>query len=526
MRAVLVSVCLVIACGPPAAPAHPTSPWSAPSFFADIPADTPYVLASIDPMSDALRDRLYNSIGDSMAKTLANTDKLVKAEDEPWKRAIAAITESLRGTDLKKWNETLGFAANARIAIYGLGLYPVIRWELADAGKLRAVFAKAAAAAGAGVTNASLRGVAYWKITAGDTHTWVVAVLDHELVVSVAPTAQLDAMLPMILALEHPAHTLADTTDVPDALKKYGFTRFMYGAVDVGRVAGAFTALPGSPVASAECKSDLGRLASYTPRIVSGYRHLDADGFAFGIVVETSPGIAEALAKVRTQLPMLPREHSPIFEASAGIDIDALVDAVRGAVHQLRNQPFHCAPLAQVSDGLDTIAQKLDEPLPPELAGLRGGDFVIDDFTIDPPGGRGGIVALGGQVGQAIKKLFDLVPGLGGITIPNDGIPVELPIGMLGIKNLDEAYIAVHDGVAALAIGAHSKDRVAKALSEPPDPHSPMMGFTWDVAKTLERYPTLWKDDTLTTMQHLKHIDMSLELVGNALDFELDAGWP
>lgn len=524
MRAVLVSVCLFVACGPPAAPAHPTSPWSAPSFFADIPADSPYVLASIDPMSDALRDRLYNSIGDSMAKTLATTDKLVKAEDEPWKRAIAAITESLRGTDLKKWNETLGFAGNARIAIYGLGLYPVMRWELADASKLRAVIAKAAAAAGSGVTGATLRGVSYWRISNGGTTTWVVAALDHELVVSVAPTAQLDAMLPTILALEHPAHTLADTTDVPDALKKYGFTRFMYGAIDVGRLTDAFAALPGSPVASPECKSDLARIASYTPRVVSGYRHLDAEGFAFGIVVETSPGIAEALTKVRTQLPLLPREHAPIFEASAGIDIDALVDAVRTAVHQLRNQPFHCAPLAQVSEGLDVIAQKLDEPLPPALAGLRGGDFVLDDFTIDPPGGRGGLLAIGGQVGQTLTKLFDLVPGLGGITIPNDGIPVELPLAMLGLN--DEAYIAVHDGVAALAIGAHSKDRVAKALSAPADPHSPIMAFAWDVARTLERYPTLWKDDTLTTMQHLKHIDMSLELVGNALDFELDAGWP
>jgi hypothetical protein len=532
MRAVLFSICLVVclvaclvvACGPPAAPEHPASPWSAPTFFADIPADTPYVFASIDPLSDALRDRIYGGLGDSFAKSLANAGKLVKAEDEPWKRAVSAVIESLRGTDLTHWTETLGFGKSPRFAIYGLGLMPVLRWELADAGKLRAVMTKALAAAGGGVATGTVRGVPYWKIPGGAT-TWVFAVLDHELVVAAAPNATLDAQLPLILALEHPAHSLADTTEVPDALKKYGFNRFVYAAIELGRVADELAAMPSTGMASPECKTDLGRLAAYTPRIVSGYRHLDADGFAFGIVLETSPGIADALGRIRTQLPQIPREHAPIFEASAGVDLDAAVDAVRTAVHQLRNQPFHCAPLATMSEALDLVAQKLDEPLPPEMQGLRGADFVIDDFSIQPPGGSGAFLAIGSHVGQAVGKLFSLVPGLGGVSIPNDGAPIELPIGMHGIKDLDEAYIAVHDNVAALAIGTHSKDRVTKALGAPPDPHTPLMGFTWDVAKTLERYPTLWKDDTRTTMQHLKHIDMSLELVGNGLDFEIDAGW-
>ena len=525
MRAVLISLCLIVACGPPAAPAHPASPWGAPGFFSDIPADTPYVFAAIDPMNAALRDRIYGSLGDNFAKSLATADKLIKAEDEPWKRAMSAVIESLRGTDLKKWTETLGFGKSPRFAIYGLGLLPVLRWELADAGKLRAVVTKAIAAAGSGVDSATFRGVQYWKIP-GPTNTWVFAVLDHEVVVAAAPNARVDAELPLILALDHPAHSLADTTDVPDALKKYGFNRYVYAEIELGRVADELAAMPSAGMTDAACKTDLGRLAAYTPRIVSGYRHLDADGFAFGVVLETSPGIADALGRVRTQLPQLPRAHAPLFEASAGVDLDAAVDAVRTAVHQLRNQPFHCAPLAMMSEGLDLVAQKLDEPLPPELQGLRGVDFVIDDFSITPPGGSGAVLAIGSKVGAAVSKMFGMVPGLGGVAVPSDGAPVELPIGMLGIKDLDEAAVAVHDGVAALAIGAHSKDRVTKALSAPPDPHTPLMGFTWDVAKTLERYPSLWNGDTLTTMQHLKHIDMSLELVGNALDFEIDAGWP
>src|SRR6185312_1645934 len=153
------------------------------------------------------------------------------------------------------------------------------------------------AAAGAGITTNSLRGTSYWSF-AGKSGTVVMAVLDHELVVGYAPTAQLQADLPLILGLDLPAHSLAETMTVPDTLKKYGFNRTVFMQVDVARIGTGLAAVPDSPVGSTDCKGDLARLATYTPRMVGGYRHLDSSGYAVGFVVETSPAIAEALGKL------------------------------------------------------------------------------------------------------------------------------------------------------------------------------------------------------------------------------------
>ncbi len=529
MRAVafvaLVSLSLVLACGPHGGPSHPTSPWSAPSLFAAIPADTPYVVASIDQLDEALRARMYRNVGNQLSKLISNADKLVKAEDEPWKRAIAAVIDTLRGTNLDKWYDTVGLGASPRFAFYGLGLYPVFRVELADAAKLRAIVTKAIAAAGAGIATATLRGTSYWSVVTG-TSSVVMAVTDRELVVAYAPTAQLQALLPVILGIDHPPTSLADVMTVPDTLKKYGFNHTFISQLELGRLATAITQAPNSPLAGPQCQDDLARLAAYAPRMVAGYRHLDADGYALGFVVETSPAIADVLAKVRTAMPQMPREGTPMFELSAGIDVDALIDAVRTAVHQLRNQPFRCGPLTAMSQALDELGQKLDEPLPPELRGLRGYDLVVDDFSMSPPSGRGAVLVLGAHLADAISHLIAKVPGLGMLTIPNDGSPVALPVSMLGIAGVDSAHVAVRDGVAALAVDPHSKERVVKALAATPDPHAPFVSFAWDIARTLERFPTLWDADTSSTMRNMKHVDMSLELRENALDFELDAGWP
>jgi hypothetical protein len=221
----------------------------------------------------------------------------------------------------------------------------------------------------------------------------------------------------------------------------------------------------------------------------------------------------------------MPREGTPMFEMTAAVDVDAAIDAVRAAVHQLRNQPFRCAVLAPMSQALDDAGQKLDEPLPPEMPGLRGFDFVVDDFSQSPPSGRGALLVTGTRLGDAIKKLVGRVP-FGLPEIPNDGSPVSLPIGLLGLADVQSADVAMRDGVAALAVDPKSKERVIKALAAPADPRAPFMSFAWDVARTIERFPDVWKGETLETMRDMKHVDMSLELRDNALDFEIDAGWP
>jgi len=169
-------------------------------------------------MNDALRRRMMHNLDAQLAESMKALDKLSDEDgkDEPWMRAVRALVDELRGKGASAWYDQLGIDPHGRFVVYGMSLWPVMRIELNNPAKLRAVIARMLSAAGVQPQQRTLDGRTYWL--AGDREvSFVAAVLDREAVAAVLPTAALDAALPQVLGIRPPERSLATTATVPSS---------------------------------------------------------------------------------------------------------------------------------------------------------------------------------------------------------------------------------------------------------------------------------------------------------------------
>src|SRR4051812_24008083 len=136
MRTLWASVAVVVAVslscgGKPPPPAAPAPTWVAPPLLAQVPADSPYVFALLTPLSEKIRTRMAGSFEQQIAELWKTAKPAGGADLEPWIRAALALTNELRGKDMKNWWRELGFDPSGRFVLYGLSLWPVVRIEVA-----------------------------------------------------------------------------------------------------------------------------------------------------------------------------------------------------------------------------------------------------------------------------------------------------------------------------------------------------------------------------------------------------------
>src|SRR5262249_36509105 len=128
-----------------------------------------------------------------------------------------------------KWSEagleSLGFSAQPRFAVYGLGLQPVVaRVAIKDGKAVRATFERIAAKAGEPLSPPRTRGGrSYWQVAGKDGMGFVVSIADGELVAAIGKPRDIEAKLDLILGLQKPAKNMADGALVRQLMASHGF---------------------------------------------------------------------------------------------------------------------------------------------------------------------------------------------------------------------------------------------------------------------------------------------------------------
>src|SRR5690348_12081789 len=133
-RTIIVSVALVLlSCGG-GTPQSGTlsSSWVAPAILTNVPADSPYVIATLEPLSDSMRKRMMRGLDRQFSELMRVIDRArAEAETlEPWMRALLALLDELRGKGVENWEQALGFDPRGRFALYGLSMWPVVRIDV------------------------------------------------------------------------------------------------------------------------------------------------------------------------------------------------------------------------------------------------------------------------------------------------------------------------------------------------------------------------------------------------------------
>ena len=462
----LIALILVTACSKPADSGSP---------LAFVPADTAFVMANAEPSPEAavqtwtrmMQGAWPNLLGmyDSMLDRLPDQDNAKTAQA---KRVIKAILAELRERDTPdKWAE-IGFSTKARAAFYGVGLVPVLRIELGDADKFRAMVARVEENAGAQLAATRIGDQDIWTVDM-DKAEVLIAIEGRHLVVSALPDKADASLRRRVLGLDRPNESLESTGGLTSFNKAEGYLPYGSGWIDFKRIVGlidndpgyaAFASLATDTPAKldAVCRSEFDGLAAHTPRMVMGYTRFDGQHFTANGRLDLDSELASSVMKLSSPPPGSAASSTVLYDIALSLPILKIKDFLVERSNAIVNSPYRCGALASLNEAAASAKQQLTQVVPPPLSDFTGLRVMINRLDIPESGSpdASAAVLIGssnpmGMIGMAQMAL----PGLRDFKLALDGKAVDLPAGIVPteVGHAPSMQIAANDTAMAVSMG-------------------------------------------------------------------------
>jgi hypothetical protein len=464
-----------------------------------IPADSPLVIASLKPMPQGMVDWLAEGFGPMGAMLQTKlSEALAESSDEKERAVLAELDGKLSRQGLAD----IGVSLNPRFAMYSIGLSLAMRLELADGQRFRAFIERLEKASGESLERAALEGVEY--LSAGDEEVAVViAVPGNELIVGLMPAKARTQVLPLLLGIQRPDKSVADTGVLPKLVEKYELSGVFPGYFDnhalvrmlSGRgsaVTTATLAAVGADLASLAtptCQKELDSLAEIAPRLVFDYTKVEPPRLETLAVLELRSDVARDLAGVQAPVHGLGDllEQRRMFAFGLGFDLDKLLSWIGAKAKGVVAAPYQCPDLAELNEmmaDLDRELGSMKASLPAFAAGFRGLSVVLQDLQVGGASPTGsGYAAIGVAQPMALVDMArGYIPALADVQIKPGGAPVAVTTGMPG---LDPMYVTVQGSWFGAAVGKGMADQMVAALRATPPAKGPFAVFAYDYGRFL-----------------------------------------
>jgi hypothetical protein len=460
--------------------------------FEFAPADTPYAFGLHEPLPAGLAARWLASIDPALP---GHAEHLRRAAREPvatagglpaWAPALLeALADEIDGRSTDEILARAGLSAAGRMALYGIELLPVLRWELADAEAFHAFVVRLEQRAGSTLATATVGPQRYWRLPLGSsTLELVAAVVDRHLVLSLAPAEPAPELLQSLLGLARPPQSLAASGRLEALVADFGFQRSLLGVVDGARLAALLSTAPG-PVARAflvalalpepdidpSCQAEAGSLARWLPRIAFGYTRLDEQRVVARTVFETAPEIAAALQSLRAPLPAAAAGDDALLHVGLSLAIDAIPPLVERAAAAIAAQPFRCPALTGINAAAAALRVATHAPALYAAAPLlRGVHLIVERIEFDAgpePRALAGAVVFGSPNPKALLAAAAMVaPPAASLRLEPDGRvqPLALP-ALPGLPALP-AWVAMQPQLLGIAVGEGGDRRLPGYLRQ------------------------------------------------------------
>lgn len=471
----------------PAPKAVDTSKLNAPPLFAHIPADTPYVFASFEP----LPAEFWNLIGGTMKPELekAIDSLLAQPAERPPQKFVAGVLRELRGNltadGIKK---VLGLSPDMRFVIHGIGFVPVFRLEVADSKALTATIEKHAKESGMLLPMATHAGKPYYRIPDGDVLV-VAAVLDDHLVVSGGPAPLVDKALPMILGVEKPNPSMADGGALKEVVARHGLAPFGAGYADTTKLlnlAVAAKTMKGEPPPPT-CAPQLAALGARFPRVVFGYDAVSGSRIGMRAVLEVEPGLLGRLKALQVEVPGLTggKLATPaLFAIGGGIDIPK-VRQMGGDLARGMTEFGQACGITDMVESAGELTATLAKPMPPGVDKVRGGLAVVLGGEMGPQGPRnldGFIVVATDDPNALLDMVYAQLPPQAPKVARDGKFHDVVPAG--AIPNMGAVQAAVKEKAIVVRSGAGAVAASEAALEQ--KGASPLFFVTYDYGRIMQ----------------------------------------
>jgi hypothetical protein len=457
------------------------------AFFGHIPADSPYVLASLEPIP-----RSYWRRFEPVLRAMFDTVPPPNPAEDPAARFGAALLREL-GASLDKGGlrKRFGISPEGRYALYGIGVIPVLRHELADSRALLATLERLQRESGFAFPVASLGGRRYWRF-AEDKALFVAAVVGGHLVLAAGPTAAVDKAMPLILGTELPKPGMGDGAPIRKVIRRHGFAAYGVGYIDTQDLLKAFTSLLGAAASEIPplCMEDVAQLARRFPRLAFGYDEISDRRISMRVVLETDASLAARLKQIAVEVPGLvgglPPDR-PMLAIGLGVDVamarPLAIDAADGIAHLA----LSCgAP--DVAVAMVRARAALSTPLPPWLDEIDGGLVSANSvwFGADGKPNRfeGYAIVASDDPARSMTSLRQWAPAGHMLDIAADGKFHDLvPAGT--VPGLVTLRAAIKPGALVAALGAGMAEAAERALRRTGP--SPLLYIAYDYQRLRDR---------------------------------------
>jgi len=475
-----------------------------------VPADTPYVFANVEPLSDALLDKLEPKIDRMLQSYQVILREVVEAKRQE------LSTEELDSEDVKALNAVVGelmtllsidgmrgagIGREATGAIYGNGLLPVIRMQLTDGALFDSAIARMEEQAGHTFSVAQVDGHDYRYFDA-DNIRILIAVIENQAVITMVPSTFDEAQTEQALGLTPPKPNIAEAGVLQKIAEDYDFTNHYVGFLDVEALVEPFVGTPTGINAdllamashdkdelSPACQSEIRSIAGIAPRIVMGYNDISVEKFDSTVVFELRDDIAAGVQGFTAAVPGLGGDKGGLMSFGMSIDVKAVRAFIEARIEGLEAAPFECEHFAEIQAGVAGARDALQQPVPPMVYDFKGFLAVIDKIegldlaTQTPPTSIEGSFLLAMDNAQALVSMGALFsPELAALNLQSGGEPVALDIPQLQAMGV-AAFAALSDDAIAISVGADGAGKIPEMLDASVSEPVPFLSFSIDAAR-------------------------------------------
>ncbi len=486
-----------------------------------VPADSPYVFASIAPLPDAVFDKLDPKIDrilqsyETLLREIAGMAIEKSADDgddsEDAEKAAAVIAElsSLMSVDGLRG---AGFDRKSTAVLYGNGLLPVLRIEVSDGALFESALSRIEEKAGEKMDVATIAGSPVRYVVAKDAKV-LVSIHEKQVVISVAPAAFSDKQIAELLGLSPPKSSIADSGVLQSIASEYGFNDYFIGYIDiegiVETVTGGASGLDADLIAMIEdlddaddsfgsvkqdelsdvCRAEIRSMAGVMPRIVMGYTNISPQRFDSQFIIELRDDIATSLTALTAPVPGLGGDPGGLMSFGMSIDVMAMRNFYEAQLDALEADPFLCEAFADLQAGIEQGRMALQQPVPPMVYDFRGFVGVIKDIEGLDMAKRTPPTSVDGRFLLAMDNVPALVsfgamlsPELAGLDLQPDGEPLQLDMPQAQMLGGD-VFVAMTDDALALSVGDGAETELARMLTADATDNGTFLSFSMDAAR-------------------------------------------
>jgi hypothetical protein len=492
--------------------------------LAYVPSGTPYLLANLEPVPEEVIDAFLNRLQpvlDSMQSQLSiamadmeaagggvegtgGTEDIIP-EHDPGARLVHALLQELDGKLSRLGLESLGFDLRSEKALYGMGVFPVIRLGLSDPAALRETIERVLENAGMDAPEQVFRGVRFWRLsddnTADATAGLYFSILEDHLAIGVFPPMAEEELLPAFLGLELPADSDA-AARLSDLNRKHGYTPHGSGVLDLHKLADRFMT-PGTVIArlmaysgnfdaeslTPECVSEIHGIIDNAPRMTVGTVELTPSAVAYQYRVETPDSLAKQLMGMVSKIPGIEAHSERILEFAFGMRFGPVRDFLLEKTTNITENPYQCEHLQELNDSATETLVQLNQPMPPFVNNFLGVRLSLNEIMMNrqpiPENARGHLAVHVEQPEMFIGMAQMFLPDLSELAIIAGDPPVRLPESLTPVPGA-VAYAAMSTDAIGLALGEGEEAGLVNFLEREAGPEDTFLSVSYDMAAYLD----------------------------------------